>query len=656
MSRPLLEGVRIVDLTQTLAGPFATMLLGDLGADVIKVEAVHRPDMARGVPAPLVGGQSTYYLSLNRNKRSVTLDLRQENDRARFLGLVASSDAVVENFRPGVMDRLGIGRDVLEQANPEVVVCSLSGFGASGPMRDQPGYDYLMQALVGTMALTGGPDDPPTKYGISVVDHSAGVFAALAVAATLLGRKLGNVVGSSQIDVSLFDTHLAMLSYLGAQYLNGGEVPGRLANSAHQSLVPAQSFRTSDGYLVVMVLANRFWVPLCQAIERADLATDTRFQDASGRLEHRDELVATLADTFAGRSTTEWIESLLSHGVPSAPVQTVSDALAMEQVREREMVLGLNHPEYGDYRAIANPIKIEGVDSPRRPAPLLGEHNAEILDQGKDDTHAPVEPPWESGDFAPGLQVEVDGKVLVITLERPEKANALTPEMVNALGRILDWLPESEIRAVLVTGSGERAFCGGFDTSSLVSAGGDHSGAERDMVDQLSGRFSECPLPIVGAINGAAVGAGCDLAVACDIRIGSTNASFGMPPARIGILYGWKGMLRLLNAVGRSVASEMLLTGDRIGVERAERLGLVSVLTSPDRLLAEARTLAHRLAEYAPLSIEATKASLGILVEGVEGTASNRLDRLQARVWKSRDAVEGTEAAREGRTPNFEGR
>ncbi|HJQ94262.1 MAG TPA: CoA transferase [Acidimicrobiia bacterium] len=654
MSRPPLEGIRILDLTQTLAGPFATMILGDLGADIVKVEAPDRPDMARGVPAPNVGGQSTYYLSLNRNKRSVALDLREASDRQKFIRLVGTSDAVIENFRPGVLDRLGVGKDVLEEANPGIVLCSLSGFGATGPMRDRPGYDYLMQALVGTMSLTGGPDTPPTKYGLSVVDHAAGVFAALAVTAALLGRRAGNLEGSAHLDVSLFDTHLAMLSYLGAQYLNGGVVPERLENSAHQTLVPAQLFPTSDGYVVVMVLANRFWESLCRALDRDDLAADPRFDLPAGRLSFRDELVTTLGDTFRERTTDQWMQALLEHGVPAAPVQTVPDVFSMDQVTAREMVVELSHPEYGTYKAVANPIK--GVETPNRPAPILGEHTTEILEAIAATREVDDMPPWNPGAHVEGLEIEIDGPVLMITLSRPEKANALTPTMVSGLNRVLDWLDHSEIQAVLITGSGERAFCGGFDTGSLQSPGNSESGTERDMVDRLARRFAECRLPIVGAINGAAVGAGCDLAMACDVRVAAENVTFGMPPARLGILYGWGGMLRLRNAVGRSVASEMLLTGDQVSADRAERLGLVSRVLPQDLLLDEARALAGRLAHYAPLSMEATKQSLTIFDDLIGGAHIGRLEELQAMVWDSQDAVEGTKAAREGRTPEFEGR
>ncbi|MGH3343534.1 MAG: CaiB/BaiF CoA transferase family protein [Carbonactinosporaceae bacterium] len=378
--RAPLEGLRILDLTHMLAGPYATMLLGDLGADVVKVESPHRPDRARAVPPWWVGDQSAYYLSLNRNKRSLALDLTDPGDRDRFLELVRTADVVFENFRPGVAERLGIGRATLEAYNPEIIVCALSGFGQTGPWRDRPAYDYLVQALAGTMSLTGDPEGPPTKYGISIVDHVAGLFAVIGILTAVVSRRHDGA--GRAIDVSLLDTHLSLLSYLAGWHLNCGAAPTRHAASAHPTLVPSQVFETRDGHLVIMALAEHFWRALCEALDLPGLADDPRFTDASQRLAHRGELVPALEERIRQRTTQEWLDVLIEAGVPSAPVWSVPDALRADQVRARDMVLDLRHPHYGSYEAVANPLKIsEAGRPPSRAAPLLGEHTAELLDE-----------------------------------------------------------------------------------------------------------------------------------------------------------------------------------------------------------------------------------------------------------------------------------
>ncbi len=379
MPKPALEGIRVLELAAQLSGPYGAMVLADLGADVIKVESPSRPDAARTVPSAMVGDQATYYLSLNRNKRSVLLDLKDEQSREAFLALVVSSDVVLDNFRPGVMERLGLDHARLSEVNPGIITCSLSGFGQTGPERERPGYDYLMQALAGTMSLTGEPDGPPTKYGISVVDHVGGLFAAIGILAALAARDRHPERRGQSVDVALLDTHLSLLSYVAAEVMNGGKVPQRHSMSAHPSLVPAQAFRTADGHVVVMPLANHFFPPLCDALDLSDLARDPRFVDGAQRLRHREELLALLAAQFGECSTEEWVRRLEDHGVPAAPVQTVTQALEMEQVHARDMMVELSHPVYGDYRAVGNPLKLSDAVQPMRAAPTIGQDTAEVL-------------------------------------------------------------------------------------------------------------------------------------------------------------------------------------------------------------------------------------------------------------------------------------
>jgi crotonobetainyl-CoA:carnitine CoA-transferase CaiB-like acyl-CoA transferase len=378
--RPVLDGIRVLDLTQQLSGPYAGMILADLGADVIKVEAPHRPDPARVVPGQRIGGHSSYYLSLNRNKRSVALDLKDPCDHEAFMRLVEKSDVVLDNFRPGVTTRLGVDRAALEARNPAVVTCSVTGFGETGPERSRPGYDYLMQALAGSMDLTGEPDGPPTKYGLSVVDHVGGLFAVIGVLGSLLSRRAPQAPGR-HVDVSLLDSHFSMLSYLAADLLAGGEPPARQRLSSHPRVVAAQVYRTADGWLVLMPLAEHFWPRLCGALDADDLVQDPRFVDAEARLAHRDELLAILEPLVASRTTAEWMNLMVAADVPAAPVQSVAEAIAMPQTTAREMVVELAHPAYGPYRAMGNPVKISASGPALvRGAPELGEHNGEVLD------------------------------------------------------------------------------------------------------------------------------------------------------------------------------------------------------------------------------------------------------------------------------------
>ncbi|WP_187369172.1 CaiB/BaiF CoA transferase family protein [Baekduia soli] len=368
-----LAGVRIVDLTQTLAGPYATMLLADLGADVLKIESPGRPDRARSMPTVRVGDQTAYFACLNRNKRSVALDLKDEHGRAAFLRLVASAQVVVENFRPGVMDRLGVGFEALREVNPAIVLCSISGFGAGAGARDQATYDYLVQALAGTMSITGEPDGPPAKYGVSIVDHVAGTFGALGVLAALQdAQRTGE---GRHVDVSLFDTHLSMLTYLAADYLNGGTAPVRHASSAHPYIVPSQLFETADGHIVVMPLAAHMWKKLCTALELDELAADPALDDAEGRLAQRERVVRGVGAAIAALPTAEALARLASNEVPAAPVRTVAEALADPHVADRGMLV-----EAGGVQMVGNPVKISGYDDPEyAAAPDLGAHTREVL-------------------------------------------------------------------------------------------------------------------------------------------------------------------------------------------------------------------------------------------------------------------------------------
>ncbi len=374
---PPLAGLRVLDLTHFLSGPFCTMILGDLGAEVIKIEDPAHPDDARSVPPFQIHGQSTYYLSLNRNKKSLTLDLKTAEGLGIFDALVCKSDVVIDNFRPGVTAKLKVDYARLQSLNPRIICCSISGYGQTGPYSERPGYDYLMQAISGTMSLTGEPDQPPAKTGVSVVDHMGGIFAAVGILAAVAGR---NTTGLGRhIDLALLDSQVATLSYLAANFLNHGAVPERQALSAHPYVVPCQNFRASDGWLSITPMAQKFWEKLCDAVARPELRSDPRFVSRDARFRHKLELLEILNPIFEECSVAEWVDRMLAHGVPAAPVNDLPKALADPQVAARNMIREMEHSAYGRVRTLGNPIKLSGAAEQVEAAPLLGEHTDYLL-------------------------------------------------------------------------------------------------------------------------------------------------------------------------------------------------------------------------------------------------------------------------------------
>jgi formyl-CoA transferase len=372
-----LDGIRVLDLTRVLAGPYCTMFLGDLGAEVVKVEQPGVGDDTRGWGPPFTGGESAYFLCVNRNKKGVTVDLKSKEGIALVRRLAEHADVLIENFRPGAMERLGLGEKDLRAANPRLIYASLSGFGADGPMSDAPGYDLIVQAWGGLMSITGPADGEPSKVGVAIIDLVAGLMLGKSIAAALFAReKLG--VGQ-KIDTSLLEAEVACLINVGSNYLVEGNIPRRWGN-AHPSIVPYQSFKTVDGYLVIGVASEGIWRRFCQAIGRAEWADDSRFEKNSNRVENRSLLIGLLAEIFLDRSTDEWLKLLNSVGVPCAPVQTVDQVFQAPQVLHREMLVQVEHPTAGIVRMAGIPIKFSATPaSVRLPPPLLGQHTEEVL-------------------------------------------------------------------------------------------------------------------------------------------------------------------------------------------------------------------------------------------------------------------------------------
>ena len=372
-----LEGIRVLDLTRVLAGPYCTMFLGDLGAEVVKVEQPEVGDDTRGWGPPFAGGESAYFLCVNRNKQSVTVDLKSAEGVKLLRRLAREADVLVENFRPGTMERLGLGDKELRAANPNLIYASLSGFGSDGPMRDWPCYDLIIQAWGGLMSITGAPDGEPTKVGVAIIDIVAGLMLGQAITAALFARQQ---TGTGQrIETSLLEAGIASLVNAGSNYLVGGSVMGRHGN-AHPSIVPYQSFKTREGYLVVGAASETIWKRFCQAIGKPELETDPRFEKNPQRVQNREELIQILREIFLERKSSTWMELLRDAGVPCAPVQTLDQVFRDPQVLQRQMLVDVEHPTAGSVRMAGLPLKFSDTPASVRLAPpLLGQHSEEIL-------------------------------------------------------------------------------------------------------------------------------------------------------------------------------------------------------------------------------------------------------------------------------------
>jgi crotonobetainyl-CoA:carnitine CoA-transferase CaiB-like acyl-CoA transferase len=372
-----LTGLRVVDLTRILAGPYCTMALADAGADVVKVEEPGKGDDTRGWGPPFVEGESTYFLSVNRGKRSLTLNLKHDEGRRILRRLVDEADVLVENFRPGTLDRLGFSYDAVRARNPRLVYASVSGYGPDGPWGGRPGYDAVAQGEGGIMSITGAPEGPPTRVGASVADVLAGMTAFQGILLALVRRQQTGQGG--RVDVSLLESVLAPLTYHASAYLLAGEVPARLGNR-HPSLAPYETFEASDGHVIVGVGNDSLWRSFCAAIERPDLAADAAFETNALRVRNYDALRGRLAPLLRARPVGEWLARLEGAGVPCGRVRTVAEALESEQVAARGLLLEVRHPTVGVGRYLASPIHLaEAGRGSRRPPPLLGEHTREIL-------------------------------------------------------------------------------------------------------------------------------------------------------------------------------------------------------------------------------------------------------------------------------------
>ncbi|MBA2712942.1 MAG: CoA transferase [Rubrobacteraceae bacterium] len=376
-----LEGVRVLDLSRVLAGPYATMVLGDLGADVVKVEHPERGDDTRHWGPPFAGEgeerESAYFLAVNRNKRSVGVDLKDAEGLERVKALAAGADVVIENWKRGALKKLGLGYESLRETNPGLIYCSITGFGP-GPDEERPGYDFLVQARGGVMGITGQPGGRPTKVGVAISDIVCGLFASNAILAALHRRAASGE--GARIEIPLFESTLGWLANRGQEYLISGEDKGLIGN-AHPSIVPYQTFDASDKPLVVAVGNNTQFAALCKVLGRPELAEDERYATNPDRVANREALIPELQREFSKRSADEWTGEIRAAGVPSGPVNTLADVLADEHVKGSGILQNIDHPSAGHLDMLASPILVDGRRLPiRRPPPTLGQHTDETHD------------------------------------------------------------------------------------------------------------------------------------------------------------------------------------------------------------------------------------------------------------------------------------
>jgi len=373
-----LEGIRVLDLSRILTGPFCSMILADLGAEVIKVEMPGSGDDTRFWGPPFINGESAYFLCLNRNKKSITLNLKNEKGRGILYELIRKCDVLLENFKPGVARGLGVDYETISKVNPRIIYCSITGFGQTGPYRDYPAYDIVIQGMSGLMDITGEPDRPPVRIGVAITDIGAGMYAAIAILSALIAREK---TGKGQwIDVSLLDSTVSWLTYMAANYFATGIAPKRMG-SAHPNIVPYQCFKARDGkYLTVAVGNDRIWKNFCEALGLEDLIENPKFATNPDRVKNKDELIPLLERAFLNRTRDEWILILLKKGVPCGPIYAIDEVFRDPQVQHRKMLVEIEHPKIGKIKQIGIPMKFsETPGEIRTPPPILGQHTKEIL-------------------------------------------------------------------------------------------------------------------------------------------------------------------------------------------------------------------------------------------------------------------------------------
>jgi formyl-CoA transferase len=377
MRNELLTGIRVLDFGRVIAGAFCSQVLGDMGAEVVKIEQPGVGDETRSWGPPFVNGEAAYFFCVNRNKRSVTVDIKRPEGQAIIRELAQRSDVVIENFKPGILAKVGLDYEDLAAVNPRLVFCSISGFGRTGPGMERGGYDVIVQAVGGLMGITGEPDRPPVKVGVAMTDICTGLYAHGAILAALHAREKSGK--GQRIDVSLLEVQVASLINIASSYLNAGQVP-RKWGTAHPSIVPYQAFRTKDGYMIIAGANDRLWVKLCEAVGLSELARDPRFATNAQRVAERDEVIRRLEERLVTQTRREWEKILAPLGIPCGPINDMAETFDDPQVQHLQMIWEGTHPETGTIRTVRNPVTYsENPASFRFPPPKLGEHTDRVL-------------------------------------------------------------------------------------------------------------------------------------------------------------------------------------------------------------------------------------------------------------------------------------
>ncbi|MBY8985298.1 MAG: CoA transferase [Candidatus Lokiarchaeota archaeon] len=376
MVRPL-EGIKVLDLSRALAGPYCTMMLADMGAEIIKLEIPGRGDDSRAWGPPFLEGESAYFMSVNRNKKSMTLNLKSEKSREIITKLIKQADVLVENFRPGTMEKLNLSYDKVKQINPKIIFCSISGFGQDGPYRLLPGMDQVLQGMGGLMSITGEPDGPPIKVGVAVADIAGGMFAAYGIMVALFNReKTGK---GQRIDNSLLDNQIAWLTYQAGSFFMSGEIPKRLG-SGHPVIVPYQAFKAKDAYVNVAAGNDQLWQKFCNALGLENVMNEPQFATNAMRVKNREKIIKIIGDVIFTKEADEWLKILTDAGVPCGPIYDMEKIFSDPQVLHREMVKELEHKTAGKVKVTGVPIKFSETPGEILTAPpVLGQHTKEIL-------------------------------------------------------------------------------------------------------------------------------------------------------------------------------------------------------------------------------------------------------------------------------------
>lgn len=372
-----LDGIKILDFSRALAGPYCTMLLADMGAEVIKVEAPGAGDDSRAWGPPFVEGESAYFLSVNRNKKSISLNLKSKDARNIISRMIEKADVLVETNRPGAMERLGLDYESVKKINPKIIYCSISGFGQTGPYRERPGFDQVLQGMGGIMGITGEPGGAPVKVGVAVTDIATGMFAAIGILTALYYRQR---TGEGQmVDASMLDGQVSWLTYQAGRYLTSGDVPEKIG-SGHPLIVPYQAFKAKDAYINIAVGNDNLWQKFCEATGLQDIVSDPKFATNAQRVKNRSEVVGVISPVIAAKTMDEWLDILEKAGIPCGPIYTIDRIFSDPQVIARDMLVELEHPKCGKIKVTGAPIKFSTTPAEvKNPPPTLGQHNEEVL-------------------------------------------------------------------------------------------------------------------------------------------------------------------------------------------------------------------------------------------------------------------------------------